>query len=441
MSTSYNGLSRTHNILHSMLNVASTESFEVVRQQFFSSYLVQKASIGASKDKEGHPQNEVDPLLEAARAFAANLPKVCKKYASNNLHDQKNLSTTIEAILQKPGTPYERVGNVLAWFKEWRSEQRQLAGAHPNHGYDTRHIKLQESMTALLLDVAHALIAKEPPAPAHAIDILRGHPKKTVCDDPTPPLSRPYKTCNYTPFGGPLRSVREERRDDWLQESNKNKGLLEKASAWQIVLDWSWKPYLCFRNGSTVKSREVPPLYTLGRYLLVADKDTWSREHVCDALIMEKTFQPTGEENRQSGLDIGLAPRSTMDVQKHDAWWKEQERQSAKDWRYIRRNSVLLVQGSESLKDITVGDAVARLKKFGPREVVNGAFAYESIEIKKLLLERIQPELGNEFITLKQVEDSMGSMPEVIIDALNTKLASGKTAQPEPKIELGQFFD
>ena len=57
------------------------------------------------------------------------------------------------------------------------------------------------------------------------------------------------------------------------------------------------------------------------------------------------------------------------------------------------------------------------------------------------LLERIQPELGNEFITLKQVEDSMGSMPEVIIDALNTKLASGKTAQPEPKIELGQFFD
>ena len=90
-----------------MLNVASTESFEVVRQQFFSSYLVQKASIGASKDKEGHPKDEVDPLLEAARAFAANLPKVCKKYASNNLHDQKNLSTTIEAILlvcngQKP---------------------------------------------------------------------------------------------------------------------------------------------------------------------------------------------------------------------------------------------------------------------------------------------------------------------------------------------------
>ena len=62
MSTSYNGLSRTHNILHSMLNVASTESFEVVRQQFFSSYLVQKASIGASKDKEGHPNDEVDPL-------------------------------------------------------------------------------------------------------------------------------------------------------------------------------------------------------------------------------------------------------------------------------------------------------------------------------------------------------------------------------------------
>ena len=63
-----------------MLNVASTESFEVVRQQFFSSYLVQKASIGASKDKEGHPKDEVDPLLEAARAFAANLPNFARSF-------------------------------------------------------------------------------------------------------------------------------------------------------------------------------------------------------------------------------------------------------------------------------------------------------------------------------------------------------------------------
>lgn len=443
MSTSYSGLSRTHNILHTMLNVASTESFDVVRREFFNSYLHNTAAKGSPKPREGHPpEPEVDPLLKAARSFASSLPKICKKYAHEYRAEQEQLALAIHAALEKPGTPYERVGNVLAWFKEWRSKQRQEHGAHPNDGYDTRHIKLQESMTALLLEVAHALIAKEEHAPAEAIDILRGRPKKAVCDDPTPPLSRPYKTCNYMPLGGgKLKDERLKRRDDWLLESQEHKAQLEKASAWQIVLDWSWKPYLCFQNGHTVKSREVPPLYTLGRYLLVADKDTWSREHVCDALIMEKTLHSSESTSRQSGLDIGLAPRSTMNIEQHEAWWKEQERESARDWRYIRRNSALLVTGTDSLKDITIGDAVARLKKHGPKEVVSGAFIFESTEVKKLLLDRIQPDLGSEFLVLKQVEEAMGPMPDVIIDALNTKLANAKNPQLDMPSEVGMLFD
>lgn len=445
MSTSYSGLSRTHNILHTMLNVASTESFEVVRQEFFNSYLHNTPAKGTPKPREGHPpQPKVDPLLKAARIFAGNLPKICKKYAREYAAEQEALATAIHGVLEKPGTPYERVGNVLSWFKEWRSEQRKQHGAHPNDGYDTRHIKLQESMTALLLEVAHALIAKDPHAPVEAIDVLRGRPKKAVCDDPTPPLSRPYKTCNYMPLGGPLKDDRLTRRDDWLREIQETKKQLEKASAWQIVLDWSWRPYLCFQNGVAVKSREVPPLYTLGRYLLVADKDTWSREHVCDALIMEKTLHSTEKTERQSGLDIGLAPRSTMDIEQHDAWWKEQERESARDWRYIRRNSALLMSGHpnrDNLNDITIGDAVARLKKHGPKEVISGAFMFESPEIKKLLLDRIQPELGSEFLVLKQVEETMGPMPDVIIEALNTKLANAKNPQPEMPIEMGILFD
>lgn len=435
-----------------MLNVASTESFEVVREQFFRSYLANAVAKGlppavvanpaGSVPSENNASTFAEPVLDAwqksAKEFATALPGICKHYAHFNTAMRDAVAKQIEQALKQPGTPYERVGYVLDWFKEWRLEERKQAGVHPKHTFDTQHAKLQDAMTAMVLNVAYAMIAEDKHAPAEAFHVLRSQPKSAMCNEPTPALTHPEQSCNYTPYPGRGQAKREKAREVWAKNSQKYREQLEHASPWSIVIDWSWKRTLCFSEGNTVTSKTVPPVYTLAKYLLVADEKTWSREHVCDALIMEKTFSPPGIL-AQSGLDIGLAPRSTMDIERYEAWWKEQERNSAKDWRYIRRNSLMLSRHG-SLDNITVGDAVARLRKFGPGEVVNGAFAYEDPEIKALLLERIQPDLGKQYTTLKQVEDSMGDMPDVIIESLQATLSQKQKAHTGPELDVGNLF-
>jgi hypothetical protein len=462
MSTSYAQVSKTYNILHTMLNVASTESFWVVREQFLKSYLSNAISQGPSTpyppwaiaasllavrqpaklasaphDIMYAPEHILSPWTNAAKKFALTLPKIYRKTASG-LSDNNERTHQIEAILQMPGTPYERVGHVLAWFKDWRQQQRQLYARHPNDGYDTQHQKLQEAMTELLLDVSYAMIAEDKRAPVDSLHVLRTQPKTSVCSDPTPSMVKPNNFLHYSNYSGPQKAQRLEQRKEWMKRSEKYREQLEHASPWTIAMDWAWKSTLCFTEGSTVKTRTVPPLYTLGKYLLVADESTWDRQHVCDALIMEKTLCAPGVP-AQSGLDIGLVARPTMNMERYQAWWTEQERSSARDWRYIRRSSVMLTRKSK-LDNITVGDAVARIKKFGPQEVVNGAFVYEDSEIKALLLERIQPELGRQYTTLTQVEATMGPMPDVIIEALNASLNKKQKDHTEPELDMGNLF-
>lgn len=464
MSTSYSKISKTHNILHTMLNVASTESFAVVRDQFFKSYLSNAVSQGPSTpypklpiaqqgptptegsedgapslNKTMYPPEHVQtPWEKAARQFAGMMPGISKQYAGSTWGESNARFEQVFAQLQKPGTPYEKVGHVLAWFKEWRSEQRKVHKRHPNNGYDTQHNKLQDAMTQLLIDVSYAMIADSRHAPTEALHLLRSQPKSAVCNDPTPAIDKPVGGHHYAMYHGKRQEEREKLRQDWLARSQTYKEQLEHASPWTIAMDFSWKSTLCFREGTTVKTKTVPPIYTLAKYLLVADESTWSREHVCDALVMEKTLGAFGAE-AQSGLEIGLAARPGMDVSAYEAWWKEQERSSAKDWRYIRRSSVMLTRNSK-LDNITVGDAVARVKKFGPAEVVNGAFIYEDTDIKALLLERIQPELGKQYATLKQVEEAMGPMPDVIIESLNATLHKNKKAHAEQELDMGNLF-
>lgn len=456
-----------------MLNVASTESFAVVRDQFFKSYLSNAVAQGPNtpypkipiaqqgpqpaegSEEDGPslnqkmypPEHIQTPWEKAARHFAGMMPGISKYYAGSGWSDSNDRYEQVLAQLQKPGTPYEKVGHVLSWFKEWRSAQRKIHKRHPNDGYDTQHDKLQDAMTQLLLDTSYAMIADSGHAPAQALHILRSQPKSAVCNDPTPALDKPTSGHHYATYhgghyatyhGGKRQEAREKWRQDWLARSQTYKEQLEHASPWTIAIDFSWKRTLCFAEGSTVKTKTVPPIYTLAKYLLVADESTWSREHVCDALVMEKTFGAFGAE-AQSGLDIGLPARPGMDVSAYEAWWKEQERSSAKDWRYIRRSSVMMTRNTK-LDSITVGDAVARLKKFGPAEVVNGAFIYEDNDIKALLLERIQPELGKQYATLKQVEEAMGSMPDVIIESLNATLNKNKKAHAEQELDMGSLF-
>ena len=432
-----------------MLNVASTESFEVVRSQFFKSYLSNAVSSGPNTLPTPLVRSdgsilELDPIFtpwtQAARQFSGILSSVCKKYAGPSLADDNEQIRQIEAILKKPGTPYEKVGFVLAWFKEWRLEKRKQAGKHPQNAFDTQHDKLQDGMTQLMLDVSYAMIAEDRHAPAQALHILRSQPKSAFGNDPIPALIKPSQSCNYTNYTGKSQRQQEqqENRDKWIANSQKYREQLEHASPWTIAIDWDWKSRLCFSEGQTVMSKSVPTLYTLGKYLLVADETTWNRQFVCDALVMEKTL--SNSDGIHSGLELGLAARPTMNVAAYELWWKEQERSSAKDWRYIRRSSVMLTRTS-NLERITVGDAVARLKKFGPGEVVNGAFAYEESDIKALLLERIQPELGKKFINLKKLEESLGHMPDVIIETLTSSLQKKQTAHTEKEFSMSHLFE
>lgn len=432
-----------------MLNVASTESFEVVREQFFKSYLHKAVSSGPNTPltmaagPDGsipEPEAILTPWEQAAHNFSGILPGVCKTYAGPSLADDNERIKQIEAVLKKPGTPYEKVGFVLAWFKEWRLEKRKQAGKHPKNSFDTRHDKLQDAMTALVLDVSYAMIAEDRHAPAQALHVLRSQPKNTFGNDPVPALVKPSQSCHYAPYTGKNKRPQEQQedREKWIANSQKYREQLEHASPWTIAIDWDWKNQLCFYEGRAVNSKSVPPLYTLGKYFLVADETTWNRQHVCDALVMEKTLGNSGDF--QSGLELGLAARPTMDVAAYESWWKEQERSSAKDWRYIRRSSVMLTHGT-NLEKITVGDAVARLKKFGPGEVVNGAFAYEDSDIKALLLERIQPELGKKFITLKTLEETLGHMPDVIIETLTSSLQKKQIAHTEQEPGMSHLFE
>lgn len=458
MSSSYSSLSKAHHILQAMLNVASTESFEVVRDQFFRVYLQKNFADGPilraqlqerlAQESESAPKKIAkektpppDAWRLAATQFARQLPQICKGYASAGLLQTKYVDD-IEQALKKPGTPYERVGNVLAWFKEWRVAQRKEFGSFKKNRYDTAHHKLQSAMTDLVLEVAYAMIKEEKHAPVHALHALRNQPNGSVITKPVEKLTLPNTYYNYTFYPKTHCPADDTQRAAWLARSQHYKEQLSNASPWVIAMDWSWKSNMCFREGSTVESKSVPPIYTLGRYLLVADADTWNREHFCNALVMEKTMN-VQHRAPVSGLDTGLTTTPTLDLQKYETWWKEQERMSAKDWRYIRRSSVLLCNQSygEKLENIAIGDAVARLRLGGVQEVLSGVLSAEDLDVKALLLDRIQPDLGKQFLTLKQVEDSMGPMPDVILQTLETSLQSkGVRALDEPDFDMGTLF-
>lgn len=454
MSSSYSGLSKAHHILQAMLNVASTESFEMVREQFFRAYMQDNFATGPKvraqeaeaerkllgKTDDQPPKEPVSAWRQAAIDFAEKMPGICNAYATRTLADQEQFVANIEQALSKPGTPYERVGNVLAWFKEWRAAKRKEHGHYKKNQYDTAHHKLQGAMTDMVLSVAYAMIRDEKYAPAQALHTLRSQPNGAVVTAPVERVKQPHSFHNYTYFPKQHGAMEEAQRAAWLVRSELYKKQLADASPWVIAMDFSWKSAMCFKDGATVNSKSVPPLYTLGRYLLVADAETWSRENVCNALVMEKTMSLGN--NLVSGLETGLSPLPNINTSNYDQWWKEQEHASAKDWRYIRRSSVLLCRQTYDSKmdNITVGDAVARLRVSGVHEVLDGVFSTEDLEIKALLLERIQPDLGAQYTTLKQVEASMGPMPEVIEQALEAALQNKKNAHIEPDFDMGTLF-
>lgn len=412
-----------------MIQVASTSSFEVVRDRFFNSYIKNKASTESSDKGQ-------DPWGSAVNNFVINTRDVCKDYRDHYRANSDDIKIVLEKLLKKPGTPYQKVGYALEWFKEWRKEQR---GAHASKtSKDTKHDKLQSALTELLVDVSYAIIAEQKTLPTDAILAWRGQSTDSAQKAP-PALERPTIFCNYYNTRNSTKAVyAQKRRDDFFEKSKAYKELLNDASPWRIVMDWEWKNSVCHHSKNVVSSKTVPPLYVMSRYLLNSTPENWDRQFFCDALVMEKTC--TFNAPALSGLDIGMRPRSTMDIVDYQEFWDKQERIAAKDWRYIRRNSLFLCTGNTRINNITIGDAVALLRAKGPSQVVTGVFKWEDTEVKTLLLERLQVDLGKKYTMLSQLEESMGPMPEVVASSLEEAMASSKETIEYSSIDMENLF-
>ena len=116
MSGGYSSADRQYNILHSMHETAQTAPLHVVRNVFFSRYI------------EGMNAGSCKPIMainldHSADVFVSNLRKICSGFANDlNFQERENIKTEIKELLQKEGTPYQKIGYVLDWFKKWRAE-------------------------------------------------------------------------------------------------------------------------------------------------------------------------------------------------------------------------------------------------------------------------------------------------------------------------------
>ena len=81
---------------------------------------------------------------------------------------------------------------------------------------------------------------------------------------------------------------------------------------------------------------------------------------------------------------------------------------------------------------------MARLRKNGPEDIVRGVFSHATPEVKALMLDRLHLGLGQTYMTLKQVEDTVGSMPDSIIQTLNDQLHNVQTPHMD-LTDLGLF--
>lgn len=435
MSSSHIRINHSQTVIQKMLAVASTAPFEAVRSHFFYDYIHNIGYHNIISEKEF--------WLETASSLVDRLKNVCPGYAKELKKNKNQISNDIAALLQKPGTPYQRVGYVLEWFKEWRGEMRKKSKNIKR--FDTQHAGLQSLMKGLLNNVCAGMISSDPNGIGDELGLLWQYSNKGLVSTDINRLVEPHTHLNYNvKKSTALTPGALTDRELFFQQSAEFRAQLEHASPWSIMLDWCAKSRITHSESSCVTSRHVPAIYTLSRYLLEANEKTWNRAYVCNALREEKTYAPyVGIPSYQTGIELGLARCENIDNDKYQRWWSEQEQASSKDWRHIRRQSALNCEKITNLSDgnldvvLTLGDAVARLKKKGPMEVVNGVFRNLDRDTKSLLLNRIQPDLGEHYLSLLTIEDTLGPMPDMVIEKMDQHLRSNQETAAQPI----DFFD
>jgi hypothetical protein len=126
MSSSYYLLSRARTRLEKLIQIASTASFEEVRLAYLT-YSIDDIS------KRAHGVHTYEGL---AQKFTTALKSVVLKGYPISNEQQTQWNTTIMDLLQKPGSPYEKVGYVLDWFKITnRSKSQRRHGRCPTIRY------------------------------------------------------------------------------------------------------------------------------------------------------------------------------------------------------------------------------------------------------------------------------------------------------------------
>lgn len=404
MSSSYYILAKARTRLETLLQTTATASFHDVRVAYFS-YSLDTAPARARQ------RNTYQTMaFEFANSLQCNVLKTHKP----SLEQKTQWTAEIEVLLQKPGTPYERVGYVLDWFKTTRAQLRTNAIKNGRLDakkirFDTSHGALQNSMGTLLENLCYRMLADEPqidPEQFNQWTRKENHSRKQTC--------------------GGFRN--NEIKSATMQKSESIRNDISTAPPWAILLDWNWRTSLRVDGQTTPLEAKVPPTYVLAQYLLRATPETFSREHALQAMIVEQVHYDTNTRRLQSGAELGIP--IARPVSDYDAWWKKEEKRAARDWRHIRRSEVVSpTSHSAYIRNATLGDAMARLRKLGPADIVKGALSYAEPEVKALLLNRLQSGLGTTYTALKQVEDAVGPMPESMIQTLNEQLQKVETIE------------
>ena len=413
MSSSYYLLSRARTRLEKLIQIASTASFEEVRLAYLT-YSIDDIS------KRAHGVHTYEGL---AQKFTTALKSVVLKGYPISNEQQTQWNTTIMDLLQKPGSPYEKVGYVLDWFKTTRAKLRTEAKANGATGdalrFDTNHSQLQCEMSTLLENLCYRMLADNPVIPEE--ELLAW----TKNDD------RPQR-----PNGG-MGLKTKALRSMVMERSQKTRQQIEKAPPWAILMDWNWRTSLRANTQSVAVEATAPPTYVLTQYMLRATPETFSREHVVQAMVMERVHYDSSTRRLQSGSELGIPVQRP--VANYEQWWSKEEKKAARDWRHIRRTEVGAPYAhSIYIENATLGDAMARLRKNGPEDIVLGVFSRATPEVKALMLDRLHLGLGQTYMTLKQVEDTVGSMPDSIIQTLNDQLHNVQTPHMD-LTELGLF--
>ena len=432
MSSGYSTADLQFNILHSMHETAQTAPLHIVRNVFFSRYITGMSAVACE------PRTAMT-FDKAAAVFAHNLRKVCPTLAADmTMSNRNSLIEVIKTLLQKEGTPYQKTGYVLEWFKQWRAEQRLTVTTNKKQRWDTNNITLQSELKELLQNVAYSMLGDK------KIDNLSSIVREQEPNGLVEPPDTKLAEITSWPIKDPYR-LKRTARTEYFDTASKRNETLSKASPTMLLHHLAWADNWTFQDAFKQLPRQAPSLYVLGRYLLNSDKDTWNREFFCEALIREKTFAGV-HQIAQSGLDVGVLGKITQAGQvippnkKYTSWWQEQVQESARDWRYIRRKSILRAAHNTHIQDATIGDIVARVKLYGPADLVTGVLAEQPPELKALICNRINPQLGDIYLTTHSIEQNLGPMPEVMIDTLQKNWSGPSQEMNAPQMNINNLF-